>query len=312
MSSVEYRALDSRSALAGSVTPQPTFSTQPSAVMNIDAQLVKTLREKTNAGLMECKRALAETKGDLELAIDVLRKKGAASAAKKADREAKDGIIAQAILPGSKVGVLVEVNCETDFVAKNDAFKAFCDELARKIAADPGADLESDRIAAVQRIGENILIRRSQRLEVAGNGLVAAYIHTGGKVGVLVEVGAEKEATPQNDEFKQLVRDITLQIAAANPICVDRTQVPAALIERERDVYRGQVPPGKPANIVEKIVDGKMDKFFSASCLIDQAFIKNPDQTISQLLAEKSKALGENLSIRGFVRFMVGEQIAAA
>ena len=278
----------------------------------IDAQLVKTLREKTNAGLMECKRALTETNGDLEAAIDALRKKGAASAAKKADREAKDGTIAQAILPGSKVGVLVEVNCETDFVAKNDSFKGFCEEIAKKIASSPGADFEADRITAVQKIGENILIRRSERIEVAGNGLVAAYIHTGGKVGVLVEVGSEHEATAQNEDFKQLVRDITLQIAAANPICVDRTQVPAALAEREREVYRGQVPPGKPANIVEKIVDGKMDKFFSSSCLIDQAFIKNPDQTISQLLAEKSKTLGEKLSIRRFVRFMVGEAVAVA
>ncbi len=278
----------------------------------IDAQLVKTLREKTNAGLMECKRALGETNGDLEAAVDLLRKKGAASAAKKADREAKDGTIAQTILPGAKVGVLVEVNCETDFVAKNDSFKAFCEDIAKKIAATPGADLEAARIAAVQKIGENILIRRSERLEVSGHGLVAAYIHTGGKVGVLVEVGAEKDATAQNEDFKQLVRDITLQIAAANPICVDRSQIPPVLAEREREVYRGQVPPGKPANIVEKIVDGKMDKFFSSSCLVDQAFIKNPDLTITQLLAEKSKSLGETLSIRRFVRFMVGEEIAAA
>ena len=278
----------------------------------IDAQLVKSLREKTNAGLMECKRALGETNGDLEAAVDLLRKKGAATAAKKADREARDGTIAQAILPGAKVGVLVEVNCETDFVAKNDSFKAFCDDIARKIAADPAIDLENDRVAAVQKIGENVIIRRFARLEVTGNGLVAAYIHTGGKVGVLVEVGAEKDATTQHEDFKQLVRDITLQIAAANPICVDRTQVPSELVEREREVYRGQVPSGKPASIVEKIVDGKMDKFFSTSCLIDQAFIKNSDLTITQLLAEKSKALGETLTIRRFVRFMVGEKTATA
>ncbi|MEO7319094.1 MAG: translation elongation factor Ts [Chthoniobacteraceae bacterium] len=278
----------------------------------IDAQLVKSLREKTNAGLMECKRALGETNGDLEAAVDLLRKKGAATAAKKADREAKDGIIAQAILPGAKVGVLVEVNCETDFVAKNDSFKGFCDDIAKKIAADPAIDLETDRVTAVQKIGENVIIRRFERLEVTGNGLVAAYIHTGGKVGVLVEVGAEKDATTQHEDFKQLVRDITLQIAAANPICVNRTQIPSDLVEREREVYRGQVPPGKPASMVEKIVDGKMDKFFSNSCLIDQAFIKNPDHTITQLLAEKSKALGETLSIRRFVRFMVGENTATA
>ncbi|MCE9609833.1 MAG: translation elongation factor Ts [Chthoniobacter sp.] len=276
----------------------------------IDAQLVKTLREKTNAGLMECKRALAETNGDLEAAVDVLRKKGAATAGKKSDREAKEGVIAQTILPGAKVGVLVEVNCETDFVAKNDMFKSFTDEIAKRIATEPGVDLEADRVAAVQKLGENVRIRRSQRVEVSGHGSLAAYIHTGGKVGVLVEVGADKDETANKEEFKQLVRDITLQIAAANPVCVDRTQVPAALAERERAIYRDQVPPGKPANIVEKIIDGKMDKFYSSACLIDQTFIKNTDQTIAQLVAAKSKELGDNLVIRRFLRFMVGEEIA--
>jgi len=276
----------------------------------IDAQLVKTLREKTNAGLMECKRALAETNGDLEAAIDVLRKKGAASAAKKADRDAKEGVIAQAILPGAKVGVLVEINCETDFVAKNDSYKAFTDEVAKKIASEPGVDLESERVAFVQKIGENILIRRSDRVEVTGHGAVAAYIHTGGKVGVIVEVGANKDETTTTEAFKQLVRDITLQIAAANPISVDRSAVPAATLEREREIYRGQVPPGKPANIIEKIVDGKIEKFYSGVCLIDQAFIKNPDQTIAQLIAAKSKELGDELVIRRFLRYSVGEEIA--
>jgi elongation factor Ts len=277
----------------------------------IDAQLVKTLREKTNAGLMECKRALAETNGDLEAAVDVLRKKGAAGAAKKADREAKEGVIAQAIAPGAKIGVIVEVNCETDFVAKNDQFRSFTEELAKKIAAEPGADLEADRVSAVQKCGENIQIRRHARVEVTGNGLVAAYIHTGGKVGVLVEVGAEKDATTSSEDFKQLVRDITLQIAAANPVCINRDEVPADLVARERAIYADQVPKDKPAQMIEKIIDGKMGKFYSASCLTEQAFIKNPDQTISQLLAEKSKALGDTLSIRRFLRYMVGEAISA-
>ena len=276
----------------------------------IDAQLVKTLREKTNAGLMECKRALAETNGDIEAAVDVLRKKGAAGAAKKADREAKEGVIAQAVAPGAKVGVIVEVNCETDFVAKNDQFRAFTEEVAKKIAAEPGVDLEADRVAAVQKCGENIQIRRHARVEVSGNGLVAAYIHTGGKVGVLVEVGAEKDATTASEDFKQLVRDITLQIAAANPVCINRDEVPADLVARERAIYADQVPKDKPAQMIEKIIDGKMGKFYSASCLTEQAFIKNPDQTISQLLAEKSKALGDTLSIRRFLRYMVGEVIA--
>jgi len=274
----------------------------------IDAQQVKTLREKTGAGLMECKKALAETNGDIETAIDFLRKKGAANAAKKADRDAKEGTIAQAILPGAKVGVLVEINCETDFVAKNDSFKTFCDEIAKKIANQPGADLEEDRINAVQK---NIVIRRSARVEVSGHGAVAAYIHTGGKVGVLVEVGAEKDETTTTEDFKQLVRDITLQIAAANPISVDRSTVPAATLERERAIYRDQVPPGKPANIVEKIIDGKIEKYYSTICLVDQAFIKNPDQTISQLVTAKSKELSDTLVIRRFLRFMVGEEIPA-
>jgi elongation factor Ts len=277
----------------------------------IDAQTVKTLREKTNAGLMECKRALAEANGDMEAAIDILRKKGAASAAKKADREAKEGVVAQAIASGAKVGVLIEVNCETDFVAKNDQFKAFCDELARKVAAQPNVDLEADRVAAVQKIGENIQVRRHERIEVKDNGLVAAYIHTGGKVGVLVEVGAEKADTAGNEDFKQLVRDITLQIAAANPVCISRSEVPADLVARERAIYADQVPPGKPAPVVEKIIDGKMGKFYAGVCLLEQAFIKNPDQSMQQLIDEKSKALGEKISIRRFVRYMVGEAIAA-
>lgn len=276
----------------------------------IDAQTVKTLREKTNAGLMECKRALAEANGDMEAAIDILRKKGAASAAGKADREAKEGIIAQAILPGAKVGVLIEVNCETDFVAKNDQFKAFCDGLAKKVAATPGVDLEADRIEAVQKIKENIQIRRSERIEVKDNGLVAAYIHTGGKVGVLVEVGAEKAETGSQDDFKQLVRDITLQIAAANPICISRDQVSADLVARERAIHADTVPAGKPPQVVEKIIDGKMGKFYGGICLLEQAFIKNPDQTIQQLLDAQSKALGDKLTIRRIVRYMVGEAVA--
>lgn len=275
----------------------------------IDAQLVKTLREKTNAGLMECKRALSEANGDIEVAIDLLRKKGAATATKKGDREAKEGIIAQTILPGAKVGVLLEVNCETDFVAKNDGFRAYCDETTKAIALKANADLEPDRVSIVQKIGENIVLRRHARIEVTDNGLVAGYIHTGGKVGVLVEVGAQLPETASNEDFKQLVRDITLQIAAANPVCVSREGIPTALAEREREVYRGQVPPGKPANIVETIVEGKMGKFYSQSCLLDQAFIKNPDQTISQLIAEKNKALGETISIRRFIRYMVAEEL---
>ena len=204
-------------------------------MVEITAQSVGKLREMTNAGLMDCKKALAEAKGDMDAAVDILRKKGAASAAKKAGREAKEGVIAQHVTTGSKVGVLVEINCETDFVARNESFRAFCDEIAKTLASNPQADLESLRVAQVAKIGENILIARSHRMEVQGNGMIAAYIHTGAKVGVLVEVGAGKEATVANEEFRQLVRDITLQIAAASPTVVSREQVDPAIIEKEKE-----------------------------------------------------------------------------
>ena len=274
----------------------------------ITPALVGKLREMTNAGLMACKNALVESAGDLDGAVDILRKKGAASAAKKADREAKEGLIAQAVLPGARVGVLVEVNCETDFVARNDGFKASCDDLARKIASQPGVDLESDRVALVAKIGENIQVRRSARLEVQGNGLVAAYIHTGGKVGVLVEVGAGKEGTAATEEFKQLVRDITLQIAAAHPTAVSREQVPADLIQKERDIAaQSDALKGKPAAAMENILKGKIDKFLQGICLLEQGFVKNPDLTVNAHVATVGKALGDEIVVRGFVRFQVGE-----
>jgi elongation factor Ts len=202
----------------------------------ITASAVGKLREATNAGLMDCKKALTEANGDFDAAVDILRKRGVASAAKKSGREAREGLIAQYIAPGARVGVLVEINCETDFVARNESFRAFCDDIAKKLATNPNADLEADRVAAVAKIGENILINRHQRTEVSGNGLVAAYIHTGAKVGVLVEVGAGKESTVQSEELKQLVRDITLQIAAAHPYAVSRDQVPAEVIAKEREI----------------------------------------------------------------------------
>src|SRR2546423_6963161 len=207
----------------------------------ITAAAVGKLREMTNGGLMDCKRALTEAEGDVNAAVDILRKRGVATAATKAAREAKEGLVAQCILPGSKVGLLVEINCETDFVAKNETFRAFCDDVARKLATNPQADLETDRVAAVAKIGENIKISRHQRFEVNGNGMVAAYIHTGAKVGVLVEVGAGKESTVASDDFKQLVKDITLQIAAGHPHAVSREQVPADLLAKEKEIAAEQV-----------------------------------------------------------------------
>jgi elongation factor Ts len=277
----------------------------------ITAAAVGKLREMTNAGLMDCKKALVEANGDLPAAVDILRKKGAATAAKKAGREAKEGVIAQHILPGSRVGVLVEINCETDFVAKNETFRAFCDDTARKLATDLKADLEADRVAAVARIGENIRISRHQRLEVRGNGMIAAYIHTGAKLGVLVEVGAGKESTVGSDPFKQLVRDITLQIAAAHTIAVSRDQVDPAIVAKEKEIALEQVK-NSPPQAVARIVEGKLEKFFQTNCLLDQGFVKkNSEITVREHVAGVARQLGDEISIRRFIRFQVGETTPA-
>ena len=278
----------------------------------ITASAVAKLREITSAGLMDCKKALVEANGELEAAVDILRKKGQASADKKAGRDAKEGVIAAHIAPGAKVGVIGEVNCETDFVARNEGVLAFCDEVARKIAANPQADLEADRVAAVAKIGENVRINRHQRIDVAGNGLVSAYIHTGAKVGVLVEVGCNNAETTQREEFKQLVRDITLQIAAAHPETVSRESVSPEVIAKEREIAaQSDRLKGKPAQAMEKILQGMIEKFFQTHCLVDQGFVKNPDMTVQQHVGTVSKVLGDEITIRRFLRFQVGEAAAA-
>ena len=273
----------------------------------ITASNVAKLREMTSAGLMECKKALTESSGDLNAAVDILRKKGAASAAKKSSREAKEGVIAQCILPGHKIGSIVEINCETDFVARNESFRAFCDEVAAKVASNPAADLEADRTAQVAKIGENIKIARHHRIAVEGNGFIGSYIHTGAKVGVLVEVGVRNAATTDRDEFKQLVRDLTLQIAAANPSVVAREHVDPAVIAKEREIAAEQVK-GKPPQAIEGIVKGKLDKFYQGVCLVDQGFVKrNSDVTVREHVSEVGKLVGDDIAIRRFLRLQVGE-----
>ncbi len=276
----------------------------------ITAASVGKLREMTNAGLMDCKKALTEAQGDLDGAVDLLRKRGVASAAKKATRDANEGVIAQHIQPGAKVGVLVEINCETDFVARNETFRAFCDDVARKLASNPKVDLEADRTAQVGKIGENIKIPRFHRMEVNGNGLVAAYIHTGAKVGVLVEVGAGKEPTVASEDFKQLVRDITLQIAAAHPSAVSREQIDPAVVAKEKEIAKEQVKD-KPPQAIAKIVEGKLEKFYQTNCLLDQGFVKkNSEISVREHVAAVAKHLGDEITIRSFVRFQVGESPA--
>ncbi len=276
----------------------------------ITPAMVGQLRGMTGAGLMDCKKALDESQGNLDTAVDWLRKKGAAAAGKKADRVANEGLVGQAVTAGGKVGVLIEVNCETDFVARNDSFKAFVSELAGKVAAEAQVNLDADRVAAVARIGENIQIRRHQRLEVQGVGALAAYIHTGGKVGVLVEIGATKESTVAAEEFKQLLRDVTLQIAAASPVSVSRADVPQAIIDKEREIAtQSDALKGKPAAAMENILKGKLNKYFETNCLLEQGFVKNPDLKLEAHVATVAKALSDTLTVRRFVRYQIGEAI---
>ena len=277
----------------------------------INAAMVGKLRGMTGAGMMECKKALGEAKGDLDVAVDVLRKAGAVTAGKISAREAREGLIAQYIAPGGRVGVLVEVNCQTDFVARNDMFRAFADDVAKRLAADPKANLEPEREATVAKIRENVKIPRHARMEVAGNGMVAAYIHTGAKVGVLVEVGAGKEATVASEEFKQVVKDITLQIAAGHPFTVSREQVPADVLAKEKEIAAEQFK-NKPPQAIAKIVEGKLEKFYQTYCLVDQGFVKkNSEISVKEHVASVAKQLGDEITIRRFVRFQIGEAVTA-
>src|SRR5712671_143697 len=278
----------------------------------ITAAAVAKLREMTNAGMMDCKKALTEAQGDVNAAVDILRKKGAATATNKSGREAREGVVAKYITPDGRLGVLVEVNSQTDFVARNDMFRAFADDVARRLAADPATNFEADRIAMVAKIRENIQIPRHARMEVNGNGMIAAYIHTGSKVGVLVEVGAGKEATVATEDFKQVVKDITLQIAAGHPHTVSRDEVPAPVIAKEREIAsQSERLKGKPAQAVEKIIQGMLEKFYQTYCLLDQGFVKkNSEVSVKEHVASVAKQLGDEITIRRFVRFQVGETLS--
>ncbi len=275
----------------------------------ITASAVKDLREKTGVGMMEAKKALEEAGGDFEKAVDILRKKGLSAAAKKAGRVAAEGMIASFIAPGGKTAAMIEVNSETDFVAKNDEFRRFAERLAALVTERAPADVdalsrleldgesvESKRQALIQKIGENIAIRRFVRYETDGG--LAVYVH-GSKIGVLLEyAGGDPE----------LGKDIAMHVAASNPLYLSRETVPADAIERERAIYRAQaMETGKPANVIDKIVDGKIEKFFGDTCLMEQVFIKDPEGKlkVKALLSQK----GNGMTIRRFVRYQLGEGI---
>ena len=271
--------------------------------------------------MMECKNALKETEGDIDAAIKILRERGEAKAEKKASRDANEGVIVAAIGECGKVGLLVEVNCETDFVAKNENFQAFVADIANTVLASEAADLEAALAlpkdegtleqfikTKVLEMGENLQFRRFERLTLSGEGAVASYIHLGGKVGVLIEVGAGNADTASSDSFQDLVKDLTLHIAATSPAGLQREDIPAELVESEKDIFRKQMEgQNKPADILEKIIEGKLGKFYSERCLLEQGFVKDPDTAIKDLLAAKGKELGDTITVNNFLRFGLGE-----
>ena len=275
--------------------------------MNITASQVKELRDATNVSMMDCKRALQEAEGDMDKAVKLLRERGMAVAAKKASRVAKNGKISAKVSGDGKTGVMIEVNCETDFVTRNAVFQAFVAELTDKAMdiEDPAATFKEEITAKIAEIGENIVLRKSEKF-VAENGAVASYIHMGGTVGVLVEFGLEKAETAMTAAFKELGLDICLHVAAANPMALDRDGVPANLVEDEKALFAKQVE-GKPENIVENILKGKLNKFYSLNCLLEQGFVKEDKVSITQLLAAKGKELGDTVTIKRYTRWQLGD-----
>jgi len=275
-------------------------------MVEITVAQIGKLRQQTGAGMMDCKKALTENDGDLEAATEWLRKKGTATAEKKSSRTTSEGVIARHLSADGKSGTLVEVNCETDFVAKNESFQEFCNETATVLNENPEADLEEKRANMVAEIGENVRFTRHQSLGVDGDGAVAAYIHHGAKVGVLVAVKTGKVETADSDAFKALLRDLTLQITAANPAVVNRDEMDQKTVDKEREFAAEQFKD-KPAQAIEKIVEGKMEKYFSECCLVDQPFVKQGDLTVNDHIVAIGKELEDDINVKGFLRFQVGE-----
>jgi elongation factor Ts len=273
---------------------------------DITVALISKLRQRTGAGLGNCRKALIETDGDIEAAIDSLRKKGIATAAKKAGRATKEGVITQCIGDDAKAGLLVEINCETDFVAKNDMFQEFCGHVAAALLENPEADLDEKRTEVVAEIGENVQITRHDRLQVEGTGCVTTYIHHGAKIGVLVEVAVGQESTLAADAFKTLAKDLTLQVAAADPEAVTRDEINPELVAKEKEIAAEQFKD-KPPQAVEKIIEGKLDKFFQERCLLEQAFVKQGDLSLKDYIGNVAKELGDEITVKRFLRFQVGE-----
>lgn len=283
----------------------------------ITAALVKELREMTGAGMMECKKALVEAEGDIDKAVDVLRTRGLAAVAKKAGRATNEGAVTVVIAADGKSGAMVELNCETDFVAMNDKFKAYGEKIANAALASMAADVEALKAVehegetveaiitdAVHVLGENTQLARVTTVETPA---VAGYVHGGGKIGVMVEFEVEG-IDPASAEFQAYGKDVAMQVAAIAPVAATRDSVDPEIVAHEMEIYKAQAAEsGKPENIQEKIASGRLEKFYKENCLTEQAFVKNSDQTVNQYTAEVAKNLGGEIKILSFQRFVLGE-----
>ena len=292
--------------------------------MAISTAMIKELRQETGAGVLDCKKALEATNGDYDQAAEYLREKGLDAAAKKASREANDGLVNVLVDSAGQLGAIVEVNCETDFVARTADFQAFVDAIVRQVAQDPGlsgvpALLNQPFIAdesvtvgeclnqLIAKLGENIVLRRFTRVERGVSGLIEGYLHHGSRIGVIVSVSTDSTAAAGSDGFRELIHDLALQIAAAAPHYVSPEDVPDLVLEAEEAKYWAMVAEEqKPDHIKERIVSGRLDKWYKETCLLRQPFVKDESLNVSDLLAQKSSELATPLSIDQFVRYELG------
>jgi elongation factor Ts len=288
--------------------------------MAITADQVKKLREKTGAGMMDCKRALEKCDGDMEKAIHHLREQGIAKATQKAARVAKEGLIFSDVRPQERLGVLLELNCETDFVARTDDFKSLAKEISTWIVENRPGEISQlnqsmkDRLnQAIAKLGENITAKRFallQRNEKSA-GIIHSYIHPGDKLGVLVKLQSQTDDAARDPEFTLLAKDVAMQIAATNPLVIARDSLSPEIIEKEKDIYSTQAKnEGKPEKIIERIVQGKLEKYFQEVCLLEQAFVKDQDRSVKERVAETEKKLDDKITIGQFVRFRLGDELA--
>jgi elongation factor Ts len=285
--------------------------------MTITAAEVKKLRDQTGAGMMECKAALTEANGNFDEANTILRKRGLASAAKKAGRATSEGLIGSRLSSDGSAGVLVEVNCESDFVARTDDFQQLVQDIITEIEkagdgagqtllTDPNGPIQKRLAAAIAKLGENMAVPRFVRY--AGKGYVGQYIHMGGKIGVQVEFAGVTPEVAKRDEFATLVKEIAMQIAASSPAYVSRAAVPGELLDKEKSIYRAQMETAnKPANVIDKIVEGKLGSFYKQVVLRDQESIRDSKLTVADVLAAASKTLGAQVTVSRFARLRVGE-----